>query len=306
MEKIAIKYFEVFANYGCNLRCIGCSSFCDYMVEGIPNWETIEHDLKKWADILNVENIGVLGGEPLMNPDLYKWLEGIRNIYNNSTMLLVTNGLLLDRWPDLIKKMIDLSPGEVMITLHVDYAEIIEKIQRQIKNSKYRFIKKAHKDQAYYEVEYILFAKNKKFSIHVVEPDKFLKRYKGYGKNIYPYENDNIEEAHELCIDRPIMYEGKIYRCSKMALLKRQLMITGQFFDQKEIGPWKPYLDYEGVSYNDDIEKIQSCIAQFDKAEMVCKSCPGKSDDCMIKNEQNMQVFSFNNKNFIGTNKEGI
>ena len=155
MEKIIIKYFEVFANYGCNLKCIGCSSFCDYMVEGIPEWETIEYDLKKWADILEVENIGILGGEPLMNPDLYKWLEGIRNIYSNSTMLLVTNGLLLDQWPDLIKKMIELSPGEVMITLHVDYDKILEKIQRQIKNSKYRFIKKEHKENVIKDMEKI-------------------------------------------------------------------------------------------------------------------------------------------------------
>lgn len=306
MKKIAMKYFEVFANYGCNLKCIGCSSFCDYMVKGIPEWETVEHDLKEWSNILEVENIGILGGEPLMNAELYKWLDGIRNIYDHSFVLLVTNGLLLDQWPDLVSKMIELAPGELMITLHVDYDGILEKIQRQIKNSKYRFIKKPHKDQTYYEVEYILFDKDKQFSIHIIEPDMFLKRYRGYGETIYPYENENMEEAHELCIDRPLMYEGKLYRCSKMALLKRHLMMTGQYYNEKEVEPWKPYLNYEGVSYKDDFNIIQSRLAQFEEAEMFCKSCPGKSDDCMIKNEQNGKLFSFNNKNFLEVNKEDI
>ena len=93
------------------------------------------------------------------------------------------------------------------------------------------------------------------------------------------------------------MYEGKLYRCSKMALLKRQLIMTGQFFNKKEVKPWEPYLNYDGVSYTDDFSTIQSRLDQFDHAESYCKSCPGKSDDCMIKNEQNDKPFSFNNKN---------
>jgi len=93
MDKVKIDYYEVLVNRVCNLKCIGCTSFCVYPHGGTPDWEKVKLDIIKWSQILEVKNIGLLGGEPLANPKFYDWLVGIRNILKESFILLVTNGI---------------------------------------------------------------------------------------------------------------------------------------------------------------------------------------------------------------------
>lgn len=293
MSKIKINYFETFVSWECNLKCIGCTSYCDYPHHGFPIWKDVREDMISWSQILDVENIGLLGGEPLLNAELYDWIDGTRSIFKDTFILLVTNGLLLDKWPDILKKMIDISPSKIMVTLHLNNEKILNMLEKQIGDCGHRFLVKNHHNQDYFDREYILFDRSKTFSIRVVEPDKFLKRYKGYGQNIYPYNTDNIEEAHKQCIDRPLLYNGRLYRCSKIALLKRQLKMTGQLYNEEECRLWQQYLNYKGIGYDQSIEEISDYLIKFNKAEMVCRSCPGKIQECMIKNEQNNKPVEF-------------
>lgn len=287
MNLINMEYLEVIVNRTCNLKCIGCTSFCDYPHGETSDWESVKNDLLKWSQILKIHNIGLLGGEPLANPKFYDWLVGVRSILKDTFILLVTNGTLLDKWPDLLDKMIENSPGKIMITLHTEDERILSVLEKMVAGSKYRFIVKNYQGE-FFERQYVLLDKQKKFSIQVIEPDYFIKLYKGYGKNIYPYNTEDYVEAHNLCIDSPMLFNGRIYRCSKFALLKEQLELTGQLYDEENIKPWNTYLEYEGVSYNLDFEKIREELGKFDKAEEVCKSCPGNMDNYKIINNQNI------------------
>lgn len=275
MPNLSITYLETMVSWACNLSCVGCTNFCDYPHKGFPDWEKVRNDLIQWNRIIDIEHFGLIGGEPLLNPRILDWIYGVREILKTSYIILVSNGLLFNILPDVIRAMIDISPGKLMITLQRNNEEIINQVNEFIKKSGCRFIVR-DKSSKLVERELMLLNKSKNFTIHFVETDSFIKKYKGYGKHIYPFDSDNIQAAFNHCIERPILFEGKIYRCSKMALLHRQLQMLGQLSIPAERQKWEPYLNYQGLSYQEDLESVKNFLGRIHEAEFVCRSCPSE------------------------------
>jgi organic radical activating enzyme len=64
-------------------------------------WDDYKDIYKQWANIITSEEIGILGGEPLLNPSIISWISGISNLFPKSNIRIITNGSLLGRWPEL-------------------------------------------------------------------------------------------------------------------------------------------------------------------------------------------------------------
>ncbi|WP_287492386.1 radical SAM protein [Sellimonas sp.] len=283
MKKFKISYIETMVSYQCNLSCIGCSNFCDYPHKGYENWETNEANIEQWAKIIEPEVFGIMGGEPLLNPELEKWIYGIRKYFPKTTILLMTNGTLLKNNSYIIDVLLNNSPSSIFITLQREREDINNFVEQYINESKKRFIRKEIY-QPLLDKEYILLDK-RKFSIQIHETDKFIKRYRGYGINIYPYNSCSQEEAYELCIDRPILYKHQLYRCGKIPLLKETLKLTGQILDRETNNIWKECLDYRGLKCSDNESLMEEFFSKLHVSESVCKTCPSKKDRCIIKHQ---------------------
>lgn len=81
----------------CNLNCRGCDHFSPIAEKRFVSVDKLEKDLMCIKDILG-ENIGiisVMGGEPLLHPDLVTILDRIRELFPSTAIWLSTNGLLL-------------------------------------------------------------------------------------------------------------------------------------------------------------------------------------------------------------------
>ena len=81
----------------CNLNCRGCDHFSPIAEKRFVSTDRLEKDLMRIKDILG-ENIGIIsimGGEPLLHPDLESILERAREIFPSTAIWLSTNGLLL-------------------------------------------------------------------------------------------------------------------------------------------------------------------------------------------------------------------
>jgi hypothetical protein len=50
-----------------------------------------------WAEQVQIPNIAILGGEPLLNPDFMSWLSGIRELWPYSKLTTVTNAYRLNQ-----------------------------------------------------------------------------------------------------------------------------------------------------------------------------------------------------------------
>jgi hypothetical protein len=98
-EQRQLSYFVLNILDHCNLRCKGCDHFAAVADERFVALDDIKKDLVQMSKILNgdVARIGVMGGEPLLHPQLKDILIHTRLCFPKTLIQLVTNGLLLLR-----------------------------------------------------------------------------------------------------------------------------------------------------------------------------------------------------------------
>jgi hypothetical protein len=94
-----LSYFVLNILDHCNLRCKGCDHFAAIAAERYVALDDIQKDLAQMSKMLNgdVGCIGIMGGEPLMHPQLKEILNQARLFFPETIIQLVTNGLLLLR-----------------------------------------------------------------------------------------------------------------------------------------------------------------------------------------------------------------
>ncbi len=92
-----LPYIEFHVADHCNLRCKGCVHFSPLVTgEKFSDYETVKRDFKNLKRIVShVEKIHILGGEPLLNPELYRYIEMVKKFYPHTELSIVTNGLLI-------------------------------------------------------------------------------------------------------------------------------------------------------------------------------------------------------------------
>lgn len=123
-----LSYLEFHAADHCNLNCKYCTHYSPLVTEPVySDYEQFSSDLQQLKKYIpDIGIIRILGGEPLLNPDLGKFITLTRKLYPASIITIVTNGLLiLQMSADLIQLM-----RENMAFIHISlYPPLQEKIQ---------------------------------------------------------------------------------------------------------------------------------------------------------------------------------
>ena len=82
----------------CNLNCAGCSHFSPLAKPWLVDFEDFKKEWKEVADSgLQIKRIRILGGEPLLHPELGYMLKCVRCLFHDSDINVVTNGILLGK-----------------------------------------------------------------------------------------------------------------------------------------------------------------------------------------------------------------
>ncbi len=90
---------EVVIAAHCNLRCRACAYLSPVMPPATVPPAQIHQDLTVLARYYHASEARVLGGEPLLHPELVPVLQAIRASGVSDTIRVITNGLLLARMP---------------------------------------------------------------------------------------------------------------------------------------------------------------------------------------------------------------
>lgn len=90
---------EVVITTHCNLRCRACAYLSPVMPVTAIAPEQIQRDLAVLARSYHACEVRVLGGEPLLHPELVPILQVIRASGISDTVRVITNGVLLTRAP---------------------------------------------------------------------------------------------------------------------------------------------------------------------------------------------------------------
>lgn len=85
----------------CNLNCAGCSHFSPLCKPWNESFDEFKADWDKvYEKGLKIGRIRILGGEPLLNPELGRMVEYARSLFPFSDVNVVTNGILLGKRKD--------------------------------------------------------------------------------------------------------------------------------------------------------------------------------------------------------------
>lgn len=94
-----LEYLEIPIVDFCNLNCKGCSHFSPLAPkDDCMSFEEIKADLTRLKELIpHIWKIRILGGEPLLHKDLPNVLYCVRELYLQTDIRIVTNGLLLKK-----------------------------------------------------------------------------------------------------------------------------------------------------------------------------------------------------------------
>lgn len=97
-----LSYLEFHVADHCNLNCANCEHYSGLVKEPVfPVFEKFSkdiHQLRKYVDTIGL--IRILGGEPLLNPQIEDYIKLVSEVYPESVIRVVTNALLLKSMPD--------------------------------------------------------------------------------------------------------------------------------------------------------------------------------------------------------------
>ena len=81
----------------CNLNCAGCDHFSSIAEPELAEFKEFERDIKRMGELFNHEcrSLHLLGGEPLLNPEIIKFMKAARENFTNGEIAVFTNGILL-------------------------------------------------------------------------------------------------------------------------------------------------------------------------------------------------------------------
>jgi len=103
---------------GCNLNCAGCLTFAPIANEYFQDVGEYENDCKRLSFLggNKVLEFQILGGEPLLHPNLAEILKISRKYFPLAKLKLVTNGILLKKQPDAFWSVCKNCDIEIIIT----------------------------------------------------------------------------------------------------------------------------------------------------------------------------------------------
>jgi organic radical activating enzyme len=260
-----LPFLETMITQSCNISCLGCTNYSDLRHAGYVPWSQGQQQIQSWLDRIDIEEFGIIGGEPLINPEWRDWIVGVRKMLPAAQLRFTTNGLLLDRATDIVDVCESVGNIVFKITVHVHNAKLENHIEKIMSSRSWTPVTE-------FGITRWLGPNNIRFQIN--RPATFIKTYKNFYNNMQPWDSDPAQAFNQCCQQTcPLLYQGRIYKCSTAGLLKDTL----QKFNNPNIDQWAPYID-SGIGVNDPDSVIQEFCDNFGLPNSICGQCPSQNN----------------------------
>ena len=273
-ERILIDKLEFYITNVCNLTCSGCNRYNNYKFAGWQRWSDYKDILQKWSEKINVRHPVILGGEPLLNPDIAEWFNGINELWPDlSGVQIQTNGTRIDRVKGLYEICANRKGNWIGVSLHSpdDCEEIFQRIRNFLVPPITMTQDPTNRMGSKWQ-----FKDSNNVVVHAWLNDHFVQSniidLPDGKKTLY---NSDPDKAHEICTFRQFknyhMIRGKIYKCGPVALMPE--------FDQQfnlELSPEDRILmnSYRPLGVDEFDERGKEFFDTIDNVIPQCKFCP--------------------------------
>ncbi len=130
-SKPELNYMEYHVTWHCNLKCKGCGHYSN--LQATPMFSDLnqyEKDLSQLHRFVrNISCIRLMGGEPLLNPDLKKFIEVTRKEFPFAHIAVASNGLLIPSCDDTLLVLMNKLKIRFDITCYPPTAKILDRIK---------------------------------------------------------------------------------------------------------------------------------------------------------------------------------
>lgn len=271
--KPCLPFLEIMLTQVCNLSCAGCSTYSDYSHKGYQSWEQTQTWLQQWLERIDVESIGFMGGEPLINPQVLTWLAGVRELLPQSRIRFPTNGLLLERNWDVVEWLYQDGNAVLKITNHTD--DVLDTVDRL--RSTYRW-------EPIHEYGIDRWVTDTGLRLQINRPTQFTQTFQGTYSTMRPWDSDP-NQAYANCHQQtcPMLWKDRIYKCSTSALTREAWQAHGSPNNSQ----WQRYFDDQqngSISVFSDDSALAAFVNNFGQSHWICRQCPTAQDkDAIIE-----------------------
>ena len=242
---------EMHLAHACNLACTGCTHYSDHGLSGVLDFQTGRFWLETWAQKVQPLHFTFLGGEPLLNRHVGRFLRTARELWPATRIRLVTNGLLLHRQPSLWD---DIAGSNVVLTVSIHSRE-----------EAYEELIRPNIELARRQASERGFAYEERNSV-----DGWYKLYRGSGSAMQPFDYGDPRRSWSVCQNKHCvtLQNNRLWKCPPLAHLPRVTRLHGLEDDPA----WQPYLDYEPLSPDATADEIRRFFGRG--PEPSCGMCP--------------------------------
>ncbi len=140
ISQTSLKYFELHIVDHCNLKCKGCTHFANISGQYFIDGRILEYRLLRLNYIFaKINKVRILGGEPLLHPDIANILKVVRKSLPYCDLELVTNGLLLDKMTEKFFKTCYENRILLLITAYPDILKRKKNIEKVLSDFKIKY-----------------------------------------------------------------------------------------------------------------------------------------------------------------------
>lgn len=270
MPKHKINQVEFYITNVCNLACPGCNRFNNYKFRGYQKWADYAEVYQRWADELKIGSISILGGEPLLNPDILDWITGVHQLWPSSSCNVVTNAFHLNKVDGLYDTILNRPNVRLEIGIHnkAHKPKIFNEIENFLTGPlEYQF----NNDNKYRE--YMLISDANGVTIKVEYNWWFHQGSLIAQENGFTLHQSDPEKAHSNCHMSTCHHfiKGKLYKCGVVALLPE---FAEQYNVHLSDSDRDLMLGYQPLTIDHSYESKELFIKNLPNVIDQCKFCP--------------------------------
>jgi hypothetical protein len=233
---------EYSVSYHCNLRCAGCSHLSPFQPKKFPSLKSFRSDIIKLGEVLHTSEIRLLGGEPLLNPQIDEYIKEAKKSGIADIVAVTTNGLFLHNMSDDFWNNIDI----VRISAYPGY---------ELKDERIKIIKE-HAEETNTVLELDL-----KSSFRTTITTKPHPKDWVTGMIFRTCKNVHLWHCH-------MIHEGKLYKCAVPPFLP-------PYLSKLEIYDYDPAIDAFDIHNSSDIYKDLKRFLTSQETINACRYCLG-------------------------------
>ena len=273
---------EFYITNVCNLTCENCNRYNNHKFAGWQRWSDYADVYQQWSKYVDLKNIVIMGGEPLLNPTITDWITGLTDIFKCGIQVL-TNGTRLNNVPGLYEALAQTCSrggphvGNLQISLHNtnQFDELKQNIKSFLSTIKEEYghaIGISGRDnQQYYSVRDV---NDVLVNVHLAN-NFHTASIQPTAAGRFTLHNSDPVLAHKKCGFAQYkcyhFIKGKLYKCGPVALMPEfdeQFNLDISDEDRQLLNSYKP------LKIKQWPDRALKWLAQLDDPIAQCKFCP--------------------------------